>query len=72
MEVRHNWGPRAVMMVRERPEVKGYFLKTYLFYLIYMSVSPSCMYMHHMHAWYPERSEEGFEFPGTGVMDAGN
>ena len=68
MEVRHNWGPRAVMMVRERPEVKGYFLKTYLFYLIYMSVSPSCMYMHHMHAQCPQRSEEGGGFRRTRVM----
>ena len=32
-----------------------------------MSVFLACMSMHHVHARYPQRSEEGIGFPGTGV-----
>jgi hypothetical protein len=29
---------------------------------------PSCMYVYHMYAWYPQRSEEDIKYPGIGVM----
>lgn len=32
-----------------------------------MSVFPVCMYVYHIHPWYPQKSEEGIKFPGTGV-----
>ncbi|EDL84076.1 rCG58865 [Rattus norvegicus] len=27
------------------------------------------MYVHHVHAWHPQRSEKGIKCPGTGVID---
>jgi hypothetical protein len=35
-------------------------------YLMCRSVLPTCMYMHHLCAWCPQRSEEGTEY---GVTD---
>ena len=29
----------------------------------------SCVYMYCVHAWYPQRSEEGIERAGTAVTD---
>ena len=33
-----------------------------------MSVLSQCIYVHHMHAWCPQKSEEGVRVPGTRVM----
>lgn len=35
--------------------------------IFYMSVLSTCLSMHHMHAWCPQRLEEGAGFPGAGV-----
>ena len=32
---------------------------------MYLRVLPACMYVHHMHAWYLQRSEEVLKSPGT-------
>ena len=32
-----------------------------------MNALPAWMYVYHMHAWCPQRPEEGIRFPGTGV-----
>lgn len=45
------------------------FLKIYLFCLMFVSVLPACMDAHHVHAWWPRRSEQGIEFPGSRVID---
>lgn len=42
------------------------------FTFMYMAVLAACIFMHHIHAWYPWRSEEGTGFPGTGVIDGVN
>lgn len=34
-----------------------------------MTVLPACISVYHMHAWCPQRSEEGIRSPGTEVMD---
>lgn len=34
-----------------------------------MSVVTAHIYVHHMHAWCLQRSEEGVRTPGTGVRD---
>lgn len=34
-----------------------------------MTVLPACISVYHMHAWCPQRSEEGIRSPGTGVPD---
>jgi hypothetical protein len=34
---------------------------------MYMSVLSACVSVHHMHAWCPQRPEEGIGSPGTGV-----
>lgn len=47
--------------------------KTFTFrftHSICMSVFPACMYVHHMHALYAQRSEKGAISPGSGVTDA--
>ena len=47
-------------------------------YFMFMGVSPACMSVHHVYAWYLRTSEEGIGSPGTGVtyewatMCAGN
>jgi hypothetical protein len=38
------------------------------FYFLCMSVLSQCIYVHHMHAWCPQKSEEGVRVPGTRVM----
>lgn len=34
-----------------------------------MSILPACMHVHHVHAWYLQRSEEGIGSPRTRVTD---
>lgn len=34
-----------------------------------MGVLPSCIYMHHVYAWQPQKPQEGIKFPGSGVTD---
>jgi hypothetical protein len=46
-----------------------YFKRFIYFYLMCMNVLPPCMYVHHMHAWCPQRPEEGIECPETGFID---
>lgn len=36
---------------------------------MYMTISPTCMYVYHMNAWCPWRSKEGTGSPGTGVIN---
>lgn len=40
-----------------------------ILYFICMSVFAVCMYVYHIHARCPQRSEEGIDSPGSGVMD---
>lgn len=46
---------------------------------MHMNILPGSMFVYHIHAWCPQRSEELVRFPGTRVsgsckllMDAGN
>jgi hypothetical protein len=48
--------------------VPGFF---YIFEMC-MCGLPACMYMYHVHAWSPQRSQEGMGSPGTGVTDSCN
>lgn len=41
-----------------------------IFCFMSMSILTSCMYMYHMHAWWPIRSEKGVGSPKTGVTDS--
>lgn len=34
-----------------------------------MNVLLACVYVHHMHAYFLRRPEEGIKFPRTGVMN---
>lgn len=34
-----------------------------------MGVFPTFMSVHHMHAWYMQRPQEGIGSPGTGLSD---
>ena len=34
-----------------------------------INVLPACIYVYHMYAWYPWRSEESIRSLGTGVMN---
>lgn len=38
------------------------FKHIYLYYLMYMIILPTCLNIHHVHAW-------GILFPGNGIMD---
>lgn len=40
------------------------FKKIYVYEIL-----PAYMYVHHGHAWYPLRPEEGIRIPGSGVKD---
>ena len=31
-----------------------------------MNVLPTCLFVYHMYAWCPQRSDEGARFPGAG------
>lgn len=42
-----------------------YFLKDYV---ICMCVLCACVSVCHMHASFPQRSEKGVQFPGTGIL----
>lgn len=33
-----------------------------------MNVLATCMYMHHIHAWYPQRPEESLGYSGAVVI----
>lgn len=33
-----------------------------------MSDLPMCRYMHHVHKYYSQRSENSIRFPGTGII----
>ena len=35
-----------------------------------MGVLHACMSVYHLHAWYPQRPEDGFRSPETGVAGA--
>lgn len=37
------------------------------FFCYFMNVLPICVSVHHICAWYPQRSKEGTSSPGTGV-----
>lgn len=53
---------------------KSINLRTFLFFEIYLfsfyvyECLPACMYMYHVCAWVPLRSEEGIGFSGTEVI----
>lgn len=47
--------------------INFYFFQDELFIFMQMSSLPECMHVYHMHAWYPQRAEEGVRFPGTGI-----
>ena len=34
-----------------------------------LRVLSPCVYMYHIHAWFPWNSEKGIRSPGTGVMN---
>lgn len=53
------------MLDGERPEVKGCFLKTCLFYLMCMSIFPACMYVHHMACLVPLEVRKGWWIPSS-------
>ena len=36
---------------------------------MYMGILPVYMYVYYVHAWCPQRPEEGTRAPGTGVKD---
>lgn len=38
------------------------------FFCYFMNVLPLCVSVHHICAWYPQRSKEGTSSPGTGVI----
>ena len=37
-------------------------------FILFMSVFPACLSVHHMCAWYQWRSEEGVRAPGSGII----
>ena len=48
-------------------------MSSHLFFQVLLYVHaclPTFMYVYHVHAWYPQRPEEGFGCPGPGVVGA--
>lgn len=44
-------------------------LVSFLDYFMCINVLPSCVYVQHVCAWCPRRSEEGVGYPRPGLMD---
>ena len=59
-----------LQVLRTEPRVSGRAASTinhsaflFIYYFMYMDISPACMPMHHMQAWCPQSPEEYTGFP---------
>ena len=55
------------VLLTAEPSLHPLYSILFKFYFMCMSVLPACMYVHHVHAWCPKRSEEDPGSPETGV-----
>lgn len=60
-------GPGDKLNFASKTPLHSHIFNVFTYYTMCMNVLPACMYVHHMDARCPWKSEEGIGSPGTGV-----